>query len=155
MARTNDALSVEDVLAAGGGMQGLKDVLSTVVQDALQSDPGGSDRPAWCGPLGTLGGAERDAQRVAPEDGVDPRGRRRGEDPQAPEGFVLPGAARAAPPGRPGPVGGDHDCLRDGHVHTEVEFTLTASDVSRLAFRFRCQDTPDRRLLWFGVTDSG
>jgi putative transposase len=36
MARTNDALSVEDVLAAGGGMQGLKDVLSTVVQDALQ-----------------------------------------------------------------------------------------------------------------------
>ena len=36
MAQTNDALSVEDVLAAGGGMQGLKDVLSTVVQDALQ-----------------------------------------------------------------------------------------------------------------------
>jgi putative transposase len=36
MARTNDALSVEDVLAAGGGMQGLKDVLSSVVQDALQ-----------------------------------------------------------------------------------------------------------------------
>jgi putative transposase len=36
MARTNDALSVEDVLATGGGMQGLKDVLSTVVQDALQ-----------------------------------------------------------------------------------------------------------------------
>ena len=36
MARTNDALSVEDVLAASGGMQGLKDVLSTVVQDALQ-----------------------------------------------------------------------------------------------------------------------
>lgn len=36
MARTNIALSVEDVLAAGGGMQGLKDVLSTVVQDALQ-----------------------------------------------------------------------------------------------------------------------
>ena len=32
----NDALSVEDVLAASGGMQGLKDVLSTVVQDALQ-----------------------------------------------------------------------------------------------------------------------
>ena len=37
MARTNDALSVEDVLAASGGMQGLKDVLSTVVQDALRS----------------------------------------------------------------------------------------------------------------------
>lgn len=36
MARSNDALSVEDLLAAGGGMQGLKDVLSTVVQDALQ-----------------------------------------------------------------------------------------------------------------------
>jgi putative transposase len=36
MARTNDALSVEDLLAASGGMQGLKDVLSTVVQDALQ-----------------------------------------------------------------------------------------------------------------------
>jgi putative transposase len=36
MAQTNDALSVEDVLAAGGGMLGLKDVLSTVVQDALQ-----------------------------------------------------------------------------------------------------------------------
>jgi hypothetical protein len=39
MARTNDALSVEDLLAASGGMQGLKDVLSTVVQDALRSDP--------------------------------------------------------------------------------------------------------------------
>ncbi len=37
MARTDDALSVEDVLAASGGMQGLKDVLSTVVQDSLQS----------------------------------------------------------------------------------------------------------------------
>ncbi len=36
MARTNDALSVEDVLAASGGMQELKDALSTVVQDALQ-----------------------------------------------------------------------------------------------------------------------
>ena len=36
MARSNDALSVEDLLAAGGGMQGLKDVLSTVVQDAPQ-----------------------------------------------------------------------------------------------------------------------
>lgn len=36
MAQTNDALSVEDVLAAGGGMQRLKDVLSTIVQDALQ-----------------------------------------------------------------------------------------------------------------------
>lgn len=36
MARSNDALSIEDLLAAGGGMQGLKDVLSTVVQDALQ-----------------------------------------------------------------------------------------------------------------------
>ena len=36
MTRTNDALSVEDVLAASGGMQWLKDVLPTVVQDALQ-----------------------------------------------------------------------------------------------------------------------
>ena len=36
MARTNDALSVEDVLATSRGMQGLKDVLSTVVQDGLQ-----------------------------------------------------------------------------------------------------------------------
>ena len=36
IARTNDALSVEDVLATSGGMQGLKDLLSTVVQDALQ-----------------------------------------------------------------------------------------------------------------------
>lgn len=35
----NDALSVEDVIAASGGMQGLKDVLSTFVQDALRSDP--------------------------------------------------------------------------------------------------------------------
>jgi hypothetical protein len=38
MARTNDAQSVEDVLAASGGMQGLKDVLSTVVKDAPRSD---------------------------------------------------------------------------------------------------------------------
>jgi putative transposase len=36
MARANDAQSVEDVLAASGGMQGLTDVLPTVVQDALQ-----------------------------------------------------------------------------------------------------------------------
>ena len=36
MARSNDALSVENRLAAGGGMQGLKGALSTVVQDALQ-----------------------------------------------------------------------------------------------------------------------
>jgi len=36
MARASHALSVEDVLAASGGMQGLRDVLSTVVQDALQ-----------------------------------------------------------------------------------------------------------------------
>ena len=35
MARSNDALSVEGVLAASGGTQGLKDALSTVVQDAL------------------------------------------------------------------------------------------------------------------------
>jgi putative transposase len=36
ISRTNDALSVEDLLAASGGMQGFKDVLSIVVQDALQ-----------------------------------------------------------------------------------------------------------------------
>ncbi len=36
MARSNVAGSVEDLLAASGGMQGLKDVLSTLVQDALQ-----------------------------------------------------------------------------------------------------------------------
>ena len=37
VARTNGALSVEDVLAASGGMQGLRGVLSSVVQDALRS----------------------------------------------------------------------------------------------------------------------
>ena len=36
MARTNDALSGEDVLAAGGGMRGLTNALSSAVQDALQ-----------------------------------------------------------------------------------------------------------------------
>ncbi len=36
MLRTNNALSVVDALAASGGMHGLKHVLSTVVQDALQ-----------------------------------------------------------------------------------------------------------------------
>ena len=36
MARTNDALSVEDVLAAGSDMQGLKDVLSTAHGHASQ-----------------------------------------------------------------------------------------------------------------------
>ena len=36
MSRTNDALSVEDVLHASDGKQGSKDVLSTVDQDALQ-----------------------------------------------------------------------------------------------------------------------
>ncbi len=35
LARANDALSVKDVLATSGGMQGLKDVLSTLVRDAL------------------------------------------------------------------------------------------------------------------------
>ena len=54
MARTNGALSVEDVLAASGGMQGLKDALSTVVQDALQSHSRPRCPPAGCGPLGTL-----------------------------------------------------------------------------------------------------
>ncbi len=36
MAGTNDARSAEDVLAASDWVQGLKDALSTVVQDALQ-----------------------------------------------------------------------------------------------------------------------
>ena len=36
MTQTNGALVVEDVLASGGGMQGSKDVLATVAQDALQ-----------------------------------------------------------------------------------------------------------------------
>jgi transposase-like protein len=36
MAQTNDALSVGEVLAESGGMQGLKNVLSSFVQDALQ-----------------------------------------------------------------------------------------------------------------------
>ena len=36
MAWSNGALSVEDVLAASGGMQALTDVLSTLLQDALQ-----------------------------------------------------------------------------------------------------------------------
>jgi len=37
MARTNDALSVEDALSTSGGMQGLKDAFSTVAQDAMQA----------------------------------------------------------------------------------------------------------------------
>jgi hypothetical protein len=37
MARTNDAVSAKHLLPAiNSGMQGLKDVLSTVAQDALQ-----------------------------------------------------------------------------------------------------------------------
>ena len=36
MSRTNDALPVEDMLIASGGVQGLTDELSTLVQDALQ-----------------------------------------------------------------------------------------------------------------------
>ena len=35
MAQPNESLSKEDVRAAGGGLKGLKDVLSTVVQAAL------------------------------------------------------------------------------------------------------------------------
>ena len=58
MTPTNNALAVEDVLAASGGMQELNDVLSTVVQDALQ------EREAWCGPMGTLRRADRGAQRL-------------------------------------------------------------------------------------------
>ena len=55
MTQTNGALVVEDVLASGGGMQGSKDVLATVAQDALQ------EREVWCGPLGTLGRADSGA----------------------------------------------------------------------------------------------
>lgn len=36
MAQTNDVVSVEEVLAPGGGIRRLKDVLSWVAQDALQ-----------------------------------------------------------------------------------------------------------------------
>ena len=36
IAQTNDALSVQDLLAVSGRMQWLEDVLSSVVQDALQ-----------------------------------------------------------------------------------------------------------------------
>lgn len=72
LAQSGHAPSAEDVLAASGGMQWLRDVLPSVVQDALRIDLGGGHGPAGCGPLGTLGGWERDARRVAPEDGVDP-----------------------------------------------------------------------------------
>ncbi len=119
MARTNDALSVEGLLTASGGMQGLKDVLSTVVQDALQSDPGRGDRAAGCGPLGIDRKAQRGEERFTAKDGVDPGGGCRGEDYQASIRVVLPGTARAAAQGRPGSVERDHDRLRDGNVDAE------------------------------------
>ena len=42
--RSNGVQSVEVMLAASGGMLGLTDGPSSVVQDALQSDPGGGRR---------------------------------------------------------------------------------------------------------------
>ena len=40
-------------------------------------------------------------------------------DPEAAHRVVLPGAARAAPPGRSGVVGGDHDRLHHRHLDAE------------------------------------
>ena len=122
MARSNDALSVKDVLAASGGMQGLKDVLSTVVQDALQ-DLIEAEVTARLG----AGRWERSEDRSGTRNGSRPRtvstpaGDVEVKIPKLRKGSfgVLPGAARAAPAGRPGPVGGDHDRLRHGHVHQE------------------------------------
>ena len=91
MAWKNDVLFVGDLLAGRGGMHGLKDVLSTVAQYALQELTEDNDgRPDGCGPLGMLGGPERDAERVTPKDGNDPGGRCRGEAPQASDGFARP-----------------------------------------------------------------
>lgn len=74
LAHTYGALAVWDVFTAAGYVQGLKHVLPTVVRDALRSSPGGDERPARWGPMGTLEGPVRNAKRVAPEDGVVPGG---------------------------------------------------------------------------------
>ena len=92
MAQTNDALSVEDVLAPSGGMQGLKDVLSTVVQDALQ-ELIEAEVTARLGAGRWERSEERDAERLTAKDGVDPGGGCRGEDPEAPQRQLLPGPA--------------------------------------------------------------
>lgn len=85
MARTNDALSVEDVVAARGGVAGVEGcaVLGRPGR-AAGPDGGRVDHPTGGGPLGTLEGSERGTERVAPKFSVDPEGECRGEDPQAP-----------------------------------------------------------------------
>lgn len=101
IARMYGALPVKDAPTVSGGMQGLKDVSSKLVQDALQElteaviaarlDAGCQERTGDPG-----GGFE--------------------VNPNAGERHLLPGSARATPLGRPDYVGSKYNRLRHGHA---------------------------------------
>ena len=119
MARTIDALFVEDVLAAGGGMKGLKDVLSSIVQDALQ-DLIEAELTARFG----TGRWEHSEDRSAMRNGSRPRTvstPARDVEVKIPKlhksSFSRTCSSRATV--SIGPCGGNHDGLGDGHVDAE------------------------------------
>ena len=100
-------------------MQGLKEVLPTVVQDALQdlieAEVAARLGAAWW---------ERFGQHSGTRNGSRPRtvstsaGDVEVRIPTLCNGSICPDLS-AAPPGRPGTVGCDHDRVRDGHVDAE------------------------------------
>ena len=120
MARSNDALSVEDLLAAGGGMQGLKDVLSTVVQDALQE----LIEAEVTARLGA-GRWERSEGRSGTRNGSRPRtvstpaGDVEVKIPKLRKGSFFPELLEPRRRVDRALWGGDHDRLRHGHVDQE------------------------------------
>ena len=117
MARTNHPLSVEDLLTAGGGMQGLKDVLSSVVQDALQE----LIEAEVTARLGA-GRWERSEDRSGVRNGSrpktvsDPAGDAEVKIPKLRKGSFFP---ELLEPRRRVDRPGGHDRLRYGHVHAE------------------------------------
>ena len=118
-AQTNDALSIDDLLAVGGGMQGLKDVLSAVVKVTLQEL---IEAEVTAG-LGA-GRCERSEGRSGTRNSSRPRtvstpaGDVEVKIPKLRKGSFFQSCSSRAP-GRPSPLGIDHDCLRHGHVHQE------------------------------------
>ena len=120
MARSNDALSGEDLLAAGGGMQGLKDVLSTVVQDAPQ-EVIEAEVTARLG----AGRWERSEGRSGTRNGSRPRtvstpaGDVEVKIPKLRKGSFFPELLEPRRRVDRALWGGDHDRLRHGHVDQE------------------------------------
>ena len=114
MAQDHDARLVELVDELGG------DGFGVVPPAAAAGDAGTDRRRADRGDRRRAARADRDpdepAQRGAGPAVVDTGGGRRAADPEGAGGVVLPVAAGAAPAGRPGAVGGDHDRLHHRHL---------------------------------------